>query len=123
MFISAAVILEANVGAASNADVDCMVTEWSSYSECTVSCGTGLRSRKRMIKVPSSGNGTPCPKDLYDSAVRILLFCSNLYAGIFFFCFYWLAVKWLVLTLCDQRVIRIPFLVLNNRIFCPGVRQ
>ena len=88
MFISAAVILEANVGAASNADVDCMVTEWSSYSECTVSCGTGLRSRKRMIKVPSSGNGTPCPKDLYDSAVRILLlFYSQIFMQVFFLLF------------------------------------
>ncbi|XP_067945663.1 spondin-1-like [Watersipora subatra] len=52
-----------------DADVDCMVTEWTDFSQCSVSCGTGLRSRTRMIKRRNSGSGASCPKDLHESVV------------------------------------------------------
>ena len=51
-------------------DIDCMVTEWTLFSDCSVSCGTGIRTRSRMIKLRNRGSGQPCPKDLYETRVR-----------------------------------------------------
>jgi hypothetical protein len=31
------------------AEIDCVVSAWQAWSECTVSCGGGLRSRMRMV--------------------------------------------------------------------------
>jgi len=41
--------------------VDCKVSDWSKWMECTKSCGTGTRKRTRYIITDSKNNGTPCP--------------------------------------------------------------
>ncbi|KAB0799833.1 hypothetical protein PPYR_07713 [Photinus pyralis] len=44
--------------------VDCMVTEWSEWSPCSASCGTGYTQKQRMIKRPAENGGKPCPNKL-----------------------------------------------------------
>lgn len=44
--------------------VDCMVTEWSQWSQCSTTCGTGYSEKIRMIKRPAENGGKPCPKRL-----------------------------------------------------------
>eukprot|EP01054_Gregarina_sp_Poly1_P007313 Gregarina_sp_Poly_1__7312@NODE_401_length_8884_cov_129_699331_g327_i0_p1_GENE_NODE_401_length_8884_cov_129_699331_g327_i0NODE_401_length_8884_cov_129_699331_g327_i0_p1_ORF_typecomplete_len2342_score300_69TSP_1/PF00090_19/0_00028TSP_1/PF00090_19/6_5e13TSP_1/PF00090_19/3e07TSP_1/PF00090_19/6_6e07TSP_1/PF00090_19/9_3e11TSP_1/PF00090_19/6_7e10TSP_1/PF00090_19/1_8e04TSP_1/PF00090_19/1_8e04Notch/PF00066_17/1_6e03Notch/PF00066_17/1_2e03Notch/PF00066_17/8_1e03Notch/PF00066_17/1_2e04Notch/PF00066_17/3_2e len=41
--------------------VDCEVTEWSEFDECSASCGGGEQKRVRDIIVPAANGGTPCP--------------------------------------------------------------
>ncbi|XP_018331208.1 spondin-1 [Agrilus planipennis] len=47
-----------------NEPVDCMVTEWSEWTPCSVSCGTGFTEKRRMVKRPSENGGKPCPDRL-----------------------------------------------------------
>ncbi|CAL1534947.1 unnamed protein product [Lymnaea stagnalis] len=44
--------------------VDCMVTPWSDWSECSVSCGKGFFTKTRMIKVQPQNGGRRCPRKL-----------------------------------------------------------
>jgi len=46
---------------AEEADVDCVVGEWSAFSKCDTRCGPGHRLRYRSLTQPS-GNGSACPK-------------------------------------------------------------
>jgi len=58
-------------------DINCMVTEWVDWSGCSVSCGTGIRTRNRMVKLRPTGNGARCPKELYETRVGNLLLVSS----------------------------------------------
>eukprot|EP01060_Flectonema_neradi_P009550 TRINITY_DN167_c0_g1_i1.p2 TRINITY_DN167_c0_g1~~TRINITY_DN167_c0_g1_i1.p2 ORF type:complete len:582 (+),score=135.94 TRINITY_DN167_c0_g1_i1:1589-3334(+) len=42
-------------------DVDCEVSEWSSWSDCDATCGGGSQTRTRTITVDPVGNGAACP--------------------------------------------------------------
>uniref|UniRef100_A0A914UXL1 BPTI/Kunitz inhibitor domain-containing protein n=1 Tax=Plectus sambesii TaxID=2011161 RepID=A0A914UXL1_9BILA len=46
------------------APVGCMVTEWSPWSNCSKSCGTGKRQRTRSIKVLPRNGGELCPEKM-----------------------------------------------------------
>lgn len=41
--------------------VDCKVTEWSQWSECSATCGGGKQSRLRKVAVGSRYGGAACP--------------------------------------------------------------
>lgn len=44
--------------------VDCMMSEWSEWSECNKSCGKGHTIRTRMIKLEPQFGGRPCPESI-----------------------------------------------------------
>merc|ERR1719320_34973 len=41
-------------------DVDCVLGEWSEWTECDKQCDTGMQKRSRSVEVPQSGNGAVC---------------------------------------------------------------
>ncbi|XP_014102210.1 spondin-1 [Bactrocera oleae] len=42
--------------------VDCIMSEWSTWSQCSVSCGTGYSNRSRYVITEPRNGGQPCPK-------------------------------------------------------------
>lgn len=44
--------------------VDCILSQWSLWSACTATCGSGQQNRVRNVTVPASGNGRVCESPL-----------------------------------------------------------
>ncbi|RUS83611.1 hypothetical protein EGW08_008630, partial [Elysia chlorotica] len=44
--------------------INCMVTPWSEWSECSATCGRGTVMKTRMIKVEPKNGGQRCPRRL-----------------------------------------------------------
>lgn len=44
--------------------IDCMVTPWSEWTPCSVTCGKGFITKTRMIKILPQNGGRKCPKKL-----------------------------------------------------------
>ncbi|KAK7575682.1 hypothetical protein V9T40_011968 [Parthenolecanium corni] len=55
--------------------VDCKVSEWTKWSECSVSCGPGMHQRTRQILVPPSNGGRACPSVLQEKPCNVP--CNN----------------------------------------------
>ena len=41
--------------------VDCEVEDWSSWSECSATCGGGTRTRERKVVQEPENGGAACP--------------------------------------------------------------
>lgn len=39
---------------------DCQMTEWTQWSTCSISCGTGTHTRTRKLLAPPTAGGLPC---------------------------------------------------------------
>ncbi|XP_039605718.1 spondin-1 [Polypterus senegalus] len=50
---------------------DCMVSEWSEWSECNKSCGKGHMIRTRMIKLEPQFGGALCPETVQRKKCKI----------------------------------------------------
>jgi hypothetical protein len=46
-----------------NCPVDCVIGQWSGWSDCSLSCGTGGKGRTRSVAAPSFG-GKGCPDSI-----------------------------------------------------------
>lgn len=55
-----------SVRCASQVPTDCVVEEWSEWSECDAECGGGFQMRSRNVRVPGENGGEECPH-LYES--------------------------------------------------------
>ncbi|XP_039627466.1 somatomedin-B and thrombospondin type-1 domain-containing protein isoform X1 [Polypterus senegalus] len=44
-----------------SAAIDCVVSSWGSWSECSQLCGAGSKERTRQVITPPRNGGMPCP--------------------------------------------------------------
>jgi hypothetical protein len=52
-------------------EVNCVVSEWSPWGNCSVTCGRGKRQRNRVISIFARNGGTPCPPS--EHLIQILI--------------------------------------------------
>lgn len=51
--------------------IDCVMTEWSEWSECNKSCGKGHTIRTRMVMLEPQFGGDPCPEAIQRKKCKI----------------------------------------------------
>ena len=58
--------------------VDCVVSEWEVWTECSKSCGKGTKTRDRQVLIPAANDGREC-SSLTESSVCNEISCSSKY--------------------------------------------
>ncbi|KAJ8372430.1 hypothetical protein AAFF_G00289300, partial [Aldrovandia affinis] len=68
---------------------DCKLSEWSSWSRCSKSCGSGVKVRSKWLREKAHNGGRPCPKlDLVSQVYEVIPCVSDCGQ------FVWLAEAW-----------------------------
>lgn len=49
---------------------DCKLSEWSNWSRCSKSCGSGVKVRSKWLREKPYNGGRPCPKLDHVNQVR-----------------------------------------------------
>ena len=44
--------------------VDCEYQDWTAWTSCSVTCGGGSKSRRKLIKTPAQNGGRQCDQRL-----------------------------------------------------------
>ncbi|KAM7407697.1 hypothetical protein PAMA_003439 [Pampus argenteus] len=58
--------------------LDCKLSDWSAWSICSASCGSGLKIRSKWLREKAFNGGRPCPKlDLKNQALPCHSECSQ----------------------------------------------
>lgn len=42
--------------------LDCKLSDWSPWSSCSASCGSGLKTRSKWLREKAFNGGRPCPR-------------------------------------------------------------
>ncbi|CAL4072077.1 unnamed protein product, partial [Meganyctiphanes norvegica] len=61
---------------------DCKVSDWSPWSQCTASCGTGTKEKTRQVMIQQLGGGRRCPKRLQKKKTCNRPPCNNGFGGL-----------------------------------------
>ena len=56
--------------------VDCIVSEWEVWTECSKTCGNGTKARARQVLTPAANDGRKC-SSLTESSVCNEISCSS----------------------------------------------
>lgn len=51
---------------------DCKLSEWSNWSRCSKSCGSGVKVRSKWLREKPYNGGRPCPKLDHVNQVTLL---------------------------------------------------
>uniref|UniRef100_A0A672IN85 Thrombospondin, type I, domain containing 7Ba n=1 Tax=Salarias fasciatus TaxID=181472 RepID=A0A672IN85_SALFA len=51
--------------------LDCKLSDWSAWSACSTSCGSGLKIRSKWLREKAFNGGRPCPKLDLKNQVRV----------------------------------------------------
>jgi hypothetical protein len=51
--------------------VDCLLSNWTAWTQCSTSCGMGVQRRYRSVLVPASGGGAQCGETMQEIACNI----------------------------------------------------
>ena len=68
--------------AGTNAPVDCVVSDWSEWSPCSVPCGGGLKTHIRSVVTAASCGGAACPELSESQACNVQVCPAQSCAGL-----------------------------------------
>ena len=66
--------------------VDCVISEWSNWGDCSVTCGDGLHTSERHIVAEAEYGGQDCPDMLTRQKQCSVESCEGILSYIITYC-------------------------------------